>query len=108
MRTAQQVGALHRAILFHCISHAGYAAEPLTYRRGNSHSSWSGQWVGAPVCYQLTSTLSMCVSHDHHGTLTNAVHLLKTSVVAIANLADYQPILSHLMVGSSIACKQKQ
>lgn len=28
----------------------------------------------------------MCLSHDHRGTLTNAVHLLKTSVVIIANL----------------------
>lgn len=28
----------------------------------------------------------MCLSHDRHETLTNAVHLLKTSVVTVANL----------------------
>lgn len=86
------------------LARAIYTADPLTYRRGNSHSSWSGQWAGAPVCYQLTSTLSMCLSHDHHGTLTNAVHLLKTSAVTIANV---YLITSSCFTSDNFSCKLK-
>ena len=35
------------------------AVDPLACGRGNSHSSWSGQWA---VRYQLTTTLSVCQS----------------------------------------------
>lgn len=67
------------------LAKAIYTAHPLTYRRGNSHSSWSGQWANAPDCYQLTGTLSMCVTHSHHE--TNALCLLKKNpIVTIGSL----------------------
>lgn len=50
----------------------------------------------------------MCLSHDHHGTLRNAVHLLKASVVTIAN---FQPIASPRITPDGLRkqhCMQKE
>lgn len=65
--SSKEKGKQRQELFFSSMARGIRTADPLTYRGGNSHSSWSGQWAEAPVCYQLTSTLSMCLSHDHQG-----------------------------------------